>query len=338
MQNDIEKRMDNMEAMLNSSSTDFMESRLSRFDEDEIDLRALWDVLWKGKWIVIATTFVFALASVFYALSLPNVYKAQALLSPSDESKGGGLSALAGSFGGLASLAGVDLGASGDKSVVAIEIMKSRRFINEFIHKHNLLVPLVAAKGWNLNKDSLIFDSDIYDQNSGEWIRDVSPPRKAKPSDWEAYEYFLENFSVSQDKKNGLIVVSIKHFSPTLAQEWVSSLILDINEYMRTRDVEESSRSIEYLSLQLGNTSVADMRKVFSQLIEEQTKTIMLANVRQEYTFTTIDPAVVPEEKDSPKRSLIVLIALILGGFIGVVIVFIRHALVNLKESDVPKL
>ncbi|MEP8095299.1 Wzz/FepE/Etk N-terminal domain-containing protein, partial [Vibrio parahaemolyticus] len=48
---------------------------------DEIDLRELFKALWKGKWIIIATTFIFAIGSVLYALSLPNIYKADALLS-----------------------------------------------------------------------------------------------------------------------------------------------------------------------------------------------------------------------------------------------------------------
>ncbi|MCV5216295.1 Wzz/FepE/Etk N-terminal domain-containing protein, partial [Escherichia coli] len=49
--------------------------------DDEIDLRELFKALWKGKWIIIATTFIFAIGSVLYAMSLPNIYKADALLA-----------------------------------------------------------------------------------------------------------------------------------------------------------------------------------------------------------------------------------------------------------------
>ena len=78
---------------------------------DEIDLRELFTVIWQGKLIVIALTILFAVASVFYAISLPNVYKSEALLAPAEAQQQGGLGALAGQFGGLASLAGVNLGA-----------------------------------------------------------------------------------------------------------------------------------------------------------------------------------------------------------------------------------
>jgi LPS O-antigen subunit length determinant protein (WzzB/FepE family) len=69
-------------------------------------------------------------------------------------------------------------------------------------------------------------------------------------------------------------------------------------------------------------------------LIEEQTKTLMLANVRDEYVFSTVDPAVVPELKDKPKRSLIVAVAIVLGGMFGLFGVLIGSALVNSRKAS----
>jgi LPS O-antigen subunit length determinant protein (WzzB/FepE family) len=60
-------------------------------------------------------------------------------------------------------------------------------------------------------------------------------------------------------------------------------------------------------------------------MIQSQTETIMLAKVREEYAFKTIDPAVVPEEKTEPKRALICVLGTLLGGMAGVLWVLIRH-------------
>ena len=57
--------------------------------DDEIDLRELFAVLWAGKTKIIAITAVFAIASVIYALSVPNQYKATALLAPAQQDSGG---------------------------------------------------------------------------------------------------------------------------------------------------------------------------------------------------------------------------------------------------------
>ena len=50
------------------------------FEDDTIDLYELWITLWNKKWLVIAVTVIAALGSVVYALQLPPIYKAEALL------------------------------------------------------------------------------------------------------------------------------------------------------------------------------------------------------------------------------------------------------------------
>ena len=295
--------------------------------DDEIDLRELWDALWQGKLQIVAITSVFAVISVIIALMLPNIYRSEALLAPAAESQGGGLSALAGQFGGLASIAGINLsdGAT-DPTTVAIETLKSRRFIKTFIDNHQLLVPLMATDGWDDTNNTLEVDNDIYDVENKQWVRDVSAPLKPKPSDIEAYELFIENvLSVSQDKKTGLVSIGIEFYSPYVAKQWVDWLVTELNNYMRDKDLNNAERTINYLTKQLNSTSIADMQTIFYQLIEEQTKIIMLANVRQDYVLEVIDPAVAPEEEAKPKRAMICVLVTLLGGMLSVIFVLIRH-------------
>lgn len=51
----------------------------------------------------------------------------------------------------------------------------------------------------------------------------------------------------------------------------------------------------------------------------------MLANASPEYLFKTLDPAVVPELKAKPKRALIFVLGVLLGGMLGVLVVLVRH-------------
>ena len=67
------------------------------------------------------------------------------------------------------------------------------------------------------------------------------------------------------------------------------------------------------------------MRNLFYELIQSQTETMMLANVREEYVFKTIDPATVPEFKSEPKRALICILGTFLGGFLALIYVLVRH-------------
>lgn len=295
--------------------------------DDEIDLRELLSVIWQGKWLIIAITAVFAIGSVVFAIMQPNTYKSEALLAPASEEQGGGLSALAGQFGGLASMAGINLGSGGGvhKTQMAIEVVKSRKFTSEFILKHQILADLMAAEKWDMKTGSLVYDSELFDVEKQQWLREVKAPFKPEPSMQEAYKEFSKLVSINTDKETGMIKVAIEHLSPLVAQQWVKWLVEDINLEMKQRDVTEAKRSTAFLEKQITLTNVADIRTILYQLIEEQTKTIMFAEVREEYVFKTIDPALVPEEKSGPLRALICVLGTMLGGMLSVIVVLIRH-------------
>lgn len=317
--------MNNNQANIKENN-EYVQSHNNNIADDEIDLRELFAVIWQGKWIIIAITALFAVASVFYAINQPNIYKSEALLAPAEQEGGGGLSALAGQFGGLASLAGVNLGGgSSNKAQLAIEVLKSRQFTSDFIKKHNILPDLMAAKTWNMQTNTVVYDDEIYDAQNNKWVREVDAPFKPKPSMQEAHKEFSKIISASTDKETGMVKLAIEHVSPYVAQQWVSWIIQDINKTMKQRDVLEAKKSTEFLTQQLEQTKIADIRAVLYKLVEEQTKTIMFAKVRDEYVFKTIDAALVPEEKFKPKRVLICVLGVLLGGMLSVMIVLIRH-------------
>lgn len=301
---------------------------------DEIDLRDLIKALWAGKWIIAACTLVLAVLAAAYAIMQPNVYRSEALLAPAVTEGRSGLGALAGQFGGLASLAGINLpSAGGDKTALALEVLKSRAFIQAFIKRHNLLVPLLATEGWNGKEQDWKYNLKRYNPTTGEWVKQNPDAKQAEPTDWEAYKAFSALLSVSHDKQAGFVRLSIMSYSPEVAKQWVDWLVQDLNAHMRTQNIAEAEASIAYLEEQIHKTSIAAMQQVFYQLIEEQAKQVMLANVSTEYVFKTVDPAVVPEEKAKPKRALMVVVAAMGGMFLGVMLVLIRGAMRN-KQSD----
>ena len=308
----------NREAFVNEGS--HSEHRSSEpYYEDEIDLRELFLLLWSKKWIIMLVTVIFAAASVLYALSLNNYYRANALLAPAVEQSGGAMAALSGQFGGLASLAGINLPGGGDDKVgLALEVMKSRQFAFAVIESADMKLPLIAAEAWNRADGTLVFDGSIYNAAQKKWVRKARADRPAEPTLQEAYERYLEVFSFTQDKKTGLVTVAAEFYSPTLAASWTELIVDRINEVMKAKDLAHAKKSIRYLEQQIGQTAVADMQNVFYQLIEEQSKTMMLAETREEYVFTTIDPAVVPERKAGPKRSLICILGTMVGGMLAV--------------------
>jgi len=296
----------------------------SQYD-DEIDLRELFGVLWAGKVKIIAITAMFAVASVIYALSVPNQYKATALLAPA-QSNDGGLSGALGQLGGLASLAGVSLGGGeSGEAQIAQEIMKSWSYIEGFIADNNIAVEVYAAEAWNKGSNTLQINNDAYGVETTEWLVEDESGAIGAPSSWQLFQAFSGMLSVSEDKKSGLVSVSIEYYSPQIAKQWVDMYVESINRFMQQRQIDKVTRNINYLQEQIEKTAIAEMQEVFYTIIEEQTKNKMLAEASPDYVFVAVGPSMVPELKSQPKRALICILGTLLGGMLSVLLVLIMH-------------
>jgi len=298
----------------------------NQYADDEIDLRQLFATLWAGKWVVIAFTILFAAGGVGFALMKPDIYQASVLVAPANEE--GGVKGLSGQLGGLASLAGINLGGGGsNQTVIAKEVLQSRAFLTEFIRRHQLVVPLKGVDGWNKEKQQWQYNREIYNPETKEWLNDDEGESLA-PTNWDLVKAFKEShLGVSENKDTGMLTISIKSLSPVAARDWAGLLVADVNEHMRKEDIGTSEARIAYLESKLEETSITGMQQVFFELIESETRTVMLANAQPEYVFKTVDPAVAPQEKSAPKRALIVVLAVMLGGMLGVFCVFVRASI-----------
>ena len=295
---------------------------LNQYD-DEIDLRELFDVLWAGKIKIIAITAVFAVASVNQALSVPDQYKATALLAPA-QSSGAGLSGALGRLGGLASLAGVSIGGSSSEGQIAQEIMKSWSYIEGFIADNDLAVELIAVQGWNKDSNELQINDNVYDTENKQWLIENEAGVTGPPSSWNLFKAFSGRLAVSETR-SGLVSVSIEHYSPQVAKRWVDLYVESFNRFMQQRQVDKATRSIAYLQEQVDRTSIAEMREVFYTIIEEQIKSKMLAEASPDYAFVVVGPSMVPEKKSQPNRASISILGALLGGILSVLLVFVIH-------------
>jgi len=293
--------------------------------DDELDLRELFNDLWVNKLFLVALTSLFALISIIYSLTLTNIYTAETTLAPSASSD---MSSNLSQYAGLASMAGISLPGSSsgisDKDL-ALSLLKSKGLLQRLIDKHDILPDLIAAHDWDLTSNSVIYDSDLYDEIKNVWVRDVNPPYKLVPSTLEAYEFYDEAIAVSEDKKTGVISLKVDHLSPEIAYQWSLLLIQEVNEYVADMRIKEAQLSIDYLNDQRKITPYPELRALFYELIQQHTQSMMLAKVRPEYALTTLDPPLIPEMKSKPKRALICILGILLGGMLSVLIIIVRQ-------------
>lgn len=287
-----------------------------------LNLADLIALVWRGKWIIIGATVLFAVLSFFYAVAQEDIYRSEAELAPAEDVQSQGFSGMSSQLGGLASLAGVQMGQGKvDNATLAVEILRSRKFIQDFVERRNILPDLMAVDYWDPESGTLHYNEDIYNPTSKEWVRQVNRPYKTVPESWEYVPVFRQHLEIQRNDLTGLTSIAVTHRSPDVAKNWVDWLVEDINQQLRARDIREATQSIEYLEQELDKTSLASMQQVFYGLIERETQSVMMANVRPEYVFRVIDPATRPALRYAPNRKLILIVGTFLGGVLGVFIV-----------------
>ncbi|HIM95798.1 MAG TPA: lipopolysaccharide biosynthesis protein [Gammaproteobacteria bacterium] len=286
------------------------------------DLIELWLVLWNKKWLIIFLSIVFSAAILAYSLTLPNMYKSTVLLAPQKQQESGALASL-GQLGSLASVAGINLGGAGDDTAVYLEIIKSKDFLYKFIEQNNVKVNLFAVKEWNRDSQQLVIDPALY--SDGKWKVDEETKESLEPSMFETYERLLKKLSVQQDKVNGLVKISFEHIDPRISKQYVEKIVALINKSVREREIAEKKESIKYLNEQLSKTNVAEMQNVFYTIVEEQTKAMLLAEVRKDFAFKIIESPIIEERKSSPNRAVICILGAIFSGFFVCVSILLLH-------------
>ena len=98
-------------------------------NSDEIDLGKLLGILLDAKWLIMVTTFAFAVFGIAFALLSTPIYKADALIQIEEKSSGG-ISSMVGDMGELFS--------QESSATTEVEIIKSRMILGETVDKFNL--------------------------------------------------------------------------------------------------------------------------------------------------------------------------------------------------------
>jgi len=272
--------------------------------QDELDLPALAQIVWRRRWLVGIITAIAGAIAVVIALLTDPVFRAQVVVTEVRENSGigGAAGSLIGQLGGLASMAGLNVSGSDNDARSNQAVLKSRNLAEEFVRRNKLA-------------DEMFRKSTI------------------KPSLWKAVEAFRGGvITISDDIRQGKTTVSAEWTDPKLAASWANGYVELANEILRTRALAEATRNVTYLNDQLQKTTQVERQRMLYALMENENKTLMLANARMEFAFRVVDPAVAPEQRVRPARTLMVLTGGTLGFSLGVFIVILLHYVARARQ------
>jgi LPS O-antigen subunit length determinant protein (WzzB/FepE family) len=271
--------------------------------ESETDFDRAVAFLWRYKTLLFFAACFGGAAGFGTSFLFTPEYKADAVLVPSDEMLGSNLNGMLGGLGGLASLVGLDK--SGNRESEALETLKSRALTTLYIDKNGLL-PIIFHSRW---------DSTAHTWKAGSHI----------PTLADGYRVFDRRIrTVVENRKTGLITISITWEDPRLAKDWTEGLVNGANDRLRTQAIERSSRNIEYLKKASDETSVMEVKATISKLMESEIKKQMVASGDRNYAFRVVDPPVAPERKVFPLRSVFLILGALAAPMLWTLIIVLK--------------
>lgn len=260
-------------------------------DENEFSLAAVIASVWRHRLVVGITGFVCATIAGVMVFTTKPTFRAESVVVSARESGLNRAGMLGSELGGLASLAGVDLSQNNGPNQQAAAVLESRYLAEDFVKRNDL-------------------------------VRVLLPDSGKPPTLWRAAKRFKEELLViRKDQRRGTTTVSVEWTDPAIAARWANDYVALADELIRNRAIQDATRNIAYLNGQLAKTNDVELRRVMYSLVEEETKTLMLANGGTQYAFEVVDPAVAPELKVGPHRLLMTLVGFTLGlGAAGTVV------------------
>lgn len=273
---------------------------------EEIGVREIGTILWRGRWVAVSIVFAFVAASAAIAWRLPRQYTATVVVAPASNQSGGalgGMASLASQFGGLASLAGIR-GGNEVASAEAVAMLQSGVLTMNYVRDESLL-PILFSDKWNAQKRL--------------WKDQVGTPTL-----WFANEKFKSIRKVTEAPRTGLITVSMTWTDPTAAAKWANDLVAMTNSYLKAKAIGRFERHIEYLNTQAAATDIAPVREAIYQVLETEIKNMMFAKGSDEYALKVIDPAVVPERKSAPRTTVWLVSGMLAGLAVAVFVLLMR--------------
>jgi uncharacterized protein involved in exopolysaccharide biosynthesis len=264
--------------------------------DDGYSIAEITNLLRNQKGLVTAIIAATILAALYIALVSKPVFRAEVVAMDVRERGGMNAGAIGGQLGGLAALAGVNIGAAGVPRE-ASAVLKSRTLASQFVEREALLPRLFEGQSENATV-------------------------------WFAVERLKNDvLSIVEEPRSGLITVTVDWGDPDEAARWANAFVALADDTLRRRAIEDHERNIKYLNEQINQTAAMQVRLVLFKIVEDETKNLMLARSRQDYAFFVVDPAVVPESRIAPRRTLIVSLGIALGVLLATLTAFARDAI-----------
>ena len=262
----------------------------NNFEEEEIDIMAIIMRLWEKRWFIIKVTCVFAVLGVFVAIFTPKEYTASCVVVP--ETKGGAFSAS--SLGGLAAMAGINLGSSSGGEMLS-PMMYDKLMKNIDLRKELMQTPinweeyeepvtildyytnpdykkssvLGTVKKYTIGLPFTLLNAIRGEQKKEEMQLPADGPKLSAytQDEMKCIKAFAGQYSVMADKKNGDVTITARMPEALAAAQVVDAVQNLLQKYVIELKLQKAEVNYEYIKQRYDEAKV-----VFEQKQEEYAK------------------------------------------------------------------
>jgi len=260
-------------------------------------------ILYTQRYIIAVVMCAFLALAVAAHFIIPEQYEGDVVMvaTPADNSLQTSMNgALAGA--GLGFLA--DSSGTGDQKAVAMATLQSRAFLQDFIQGQNLMPTLFASE---------------WDGRDNKWKTSKPPTLE------EGYNKLFSAITLDAPQTQPIVMLRVRWTDAKVASMIANSLVRRLNSQFQAKAIDEAQRKIGSLTESYPQTSIAEVRTSIANLIQEQIRQRLIAQSRDQYAMTVIDPAEPSKKKVSPGLIILLPVGLILGLVFGIPAAFLAE-------------
>lgn len=256
----------------------------NNFEEEEIDIMAIIMRLWEKRWFIIKVTCVFAVLGVFVAIFTPKEYTASCVVVP--ETKGGAFSAS--SLGGLAAMAGINLGSTSGGEMLS-PLMYDKLMKNIDLRKELMQTPINweeyeepvtildyytnpdyaktsvmgVVKKYTIGLPFTILNAIRGEQEKEEMQLPADGPKLSAytQDELKCIKAFAGQYSVMADKKNGDVTISARMPEALAAAQVVDAVQNLLQKYVIELKLQKAEVNYEYIKQRYDEAKVVFEQK-----------------------------------------------------------------------------
>ena len=296
--------------------------------DNEIDLKQLFLILWRGKYIIFAISILAVVLSSIHLRNSERTYSVQALFKPVVEGNNGpNLSGLS----GLASFAGVSLPESSSSDFTTYQkLIFSEEVAARVFTYEDLIIKLFKGE-WDL--EAQIFKVGPIDRLghikqsiklllTGSEIREYIPPN---PRRLAVLTEGLLNLST--DNVTGFLALNTESSQPQVMVELMLAVSQETDNLLKERFFATAESTLEFYYQKLLTSRSPEHREALAKLISIEDQKLMLASKGVNFVAEPLTKPSVSLYPTSPNSSRVLAFGFALGILFGVFIVILRHSI-----------